>query len=79
MRPTGMLAAERAAHDRMIDDSTAKHQAKVAAREKELAGRESAVAAREQAVAADRERVQSAQSWLDHQKADLRNRYSGAA
>jgi hypothetical protein len=28
---------------------------------------------------ADQERLIAAQQWLDHQKADLRNRYSGAA
>jgi uncharacterized protein (DUF3084 family) len=78
-RQRGVLAVERQEHDRMIDDSTAKHEAKCAAREKELAGREANLAEREAAAAAALKKAADREAWVSHRASDLAQRYRTAS
>jgi predicted glycoside hydrolase/deacetylase ChbG (UPF0249 family) len=75
----GQLALERQEHDRFIDDSTAKHQAKCAERERELRVRESALAERERAADEKFQRGVAMIRTAEARAADLGNRERSSA
>jgi hypothetical protein len=73
------LAAAEAEHSRNLAELSAAQAAEHAAKSDALSRREANLVTAQKEFLADQEKLIAAQRWLDHQKADLRNRYSGAA
>lgn len=76
---TGLMAKDKAAHEKHLSAMTSRQVAEHEARKKELAAQSAELAERERNLEAESRRVYDRERWVEQRAADLSNRLRGAA